>query len=104
MVGLELDRRIFGWITRIVGRKYLPVRSFLSLVISQLADTTLFSFLALYGVVASVTDVIIVATVIKIVVAVCATPFTALARPIVRFVRGRSGPCCGGGDCGMIYR
>ena len=52
-------------------------------LISQLADTILFSFLGLYGLVHSLFDIIIMSYLIKVIVIFCMAPFTILVRKVI---------------------
>lgn len=61
----------------------LTLRNYISVGVSQLLDTVLFSFLGLYGIVDPLWSIIVVSYSIKVVVIVCATPFIALSRYII---------------------
>jgi uncharacterized integral membrane protein (TIGR00697 family) len=61
----KLDLHLFGWLQSIFQGKYLPFRIGISLVITQFLDTVLFSIFGLYGLVASLWDVIIMSFFIK---------------------------------------
>ncbi len=60
----------------------LPLKNGISLVLSQLIDTVLFSYFGLYGNVASMFDIIVISFMIKVIVVFCMTPFVALTRRI----------------------
>ncbi|MFY7842880.1 MAG: queuosine precursor transporter [Rhabdochlamydiaceae bacterium] len=60
------------------------LRSAASLIISQLIDTLLFTFLGLYGYVASVKDVIVLSFCIKVFVILCMIPLTIFTKKIIR--------------------
>lgn len=64
--------------------KYLSTRMTVSLLISQLYDTILFSCLALYGIVESIFSVILVSYLIKVIITMILTPFTHLCKKMVR--------------------
>lgn len=76
----HFDVRCFGWISRVLPRSPFPLRSSISLTISQLIDTILFSFLGLYGIVGSVTDVILVSFFLKVCVIFTLGPLMGLMR------------------------
>lgn len=61
----QFDLRFFGWLTRILPGQSFSVRSTFSLIVSQGLDTLLFTFLGLYGLVASTVDVLFVSFFIK---------------------------------------
>lgn len=62
----------------------MSVRNGLSLLIAQLFDTLLFSFLGLYGIVTSLTTIIIFSYCIKVLVIASTLPFTQLSRRIAK--------------------
>lgn len=68
----QLDVRIFSFLKGFSGLSF-PVRAGLSLVVSQFIDTVLFSFAGLYGIVGSITDIIVVSFLIKTLVILCFT-------------------------------
>lgn len=76
----HFDVRCFGWISRILPRSPFPLRSSISLTISQLIDTILFSFLGLYGIVNSVTDIILVSFFLKVCIIFTLGPLMGLMR------------------------
>jgi len=76
----HLDVRCFGWISRILPRSSFPLRSSLSLTLSQLVDTILFSFLGLYGIVNSILDIILISFLIKACVIFTLGPLMGLMR------------------------
>lgn len=79
-----LDMQLYAFLNKICAGRYLVVRSMLSLVISQFLDTVLFSFAALYGIVGSVTDIIIVSYIIKIACIFLTLPFIVFAQRFIR--------------------
>lgn len=76
------DAQLFSILKQLFNSKYLVIRNIISLTCSQLLDTILFSYLALYGIVESVWHVIIVSFIIKLFVIACNTPFIALAKKV----------------------
>jgi uncharacterized integral membrane protein (TIGR00697 family) len=80
----QLDLRLFGALRKRCASAPLMVRNSLSLLLSQLLDTVLFSFLGLWGLVACLTDVICVSFFLKVLIILALAPFTALCRRLVR--------------------
>ncbi len=78
------DTRLYQLLKLWSNGSYLMARNICSLVCSQLIDTILFSFLGLYGTVHSVTEIIVVSFVIKIITIFCMTPFTSLATMLLK--------------------
>ena len=75
----QIDLRFYGLL-----KKYsVPARGALALCVSQLLDTSLFSLLGLYGIVASLSDIILVSFLVKLAIIGCMTPLTALSKKIV---------------------
>lgn len=64
--------------------KHLSIRMTVSLLISQLYDTILFSCLALYGIVESISSIVLVSYLIKVIVTMILTPFTHLCKKMVK--------------------
>jgi len=79
-----LDYHLYGFLKRLFAGCYLLLRSYTSLIIVQLFDTVLFSFLGLYGIISNIGNVIILSFAIKMVVIFIATPFVALSKKLVR--------------------
>lgn len=71
----QFDIRFFDWVKRIFPHASFALRSAMTLIISQFLDTLLFSFAGLYGIVASIIDIILISYLIKIVVIFCFTSF-----------------------------
>ncbi len=80
----QLDVRLFCWLKHRFGGWPLALRTGISLVISQTFDTVLFSFLGLYGTVASIEHIVIMSLLIKAVVIGCSMPFVAVSRRFAR--------------------
>ncbi|MFI0434782.1 MAG: queuosine precursor transporter [Parachlamydiaceae bacterium] len=73
----QIDIRFFAFLKKTLPHLDFGWRSLISLVLSQLLDTVLFSFAGLYGVVTSVIDIIAVSFLIKMIVIFS---FTSCAR------------------------
>jgi hypothetical protein len=76
----QVDVRLFSFFQKWFKGGALPLRLALSLLISQTIDTVLFSFFGLYGIVASLSDIILVSLLIKVIAIGASTPFIALIR------------------------
>lgn len=79
-----LDTYLYGFLNRFFTGRYLVLRSMISLLVSQLLDTILFSITALYGIVGSVTHIIIVSYAIKVICIIITLPVIALAQRFIR--------------------
>lgn len=84
IISQRLDVFIYG-----ILKKRLPEKAFIfrfggASLISQLVDTVLFSFLALYGLIHSMTDIIIMSYLIKVSIIFCMAPFTQFAKRFYR--------------------
>ncbi len=78
----QVDMRLFGWLKIRFISLHLVWRTSICLLTSQLLDTVLFSFLGLYGLVEQIGSIIAVSLTLKLIIAACSTPFTALARKV----------------------
>jgi queuosine precursor transporter len=81
-VGLNVNRIAFRILKPVVGKRWISVATFLSISISQVLDSVVFTVIALAGMVASIWHIIFVSTAIKIVAAMMLAPFIRLARLI----------------------
>lgn len=79
-----LDYRIYGFLKHALPHQSLVFRNYISIGVTQLIDTILFSFLGLYGMVASLASIIIVSYTIKVVSLLCVAPFVALSKYVYR--------------------
>lgn len=68
------DIAFFSFLKKSLPNASFLARTWISLVISQALDTTLFSFLGLYGIVGSITDILLMSFCIKLVLIFCLTP------------------------------
>lgn len=80
----KIDMELFGWV-----RKRLPkVPFFLPFAIAslftQFLDTLFFSFGALYGIIHSMQDIIIMSYTIKVIIIFTIAPFTLLVKKLIR--------------------
>lgn len=78
----QFDIRFYALLKKGLSKAPLMLRNGLSLVLSQLLDTALFSVLGLYGLVDSLADIILFSFVIKLFIILSITPFITLSRYI----------------------
>ena len=69
----QFDIRFFAFLKRMFPKASFALRTAVALVISQFFDTVLFSFAGLYGIVASIVDVILLSFLVKVTVIFCTT-------------------------------
>ncbi|MFC1854382.1 queuosine precursor transporter [Candidatus Dependentiae bacterium] len=81
---MRINSLVFYVVPSFLGLKVLWLRNLVSIGLSQFADTAIFAFLGLYGLVESVWQIIFVATTIKILVVSLASPFSEIARFLVK--------------------
>jgi queuosine precursor transporter len=82
-----LDLTLFNFLRKKTTGKYLTLRTVLVLLVSQIVDTLLFTFIGLYGLVASTSHVIILSLAAKIVVIFCSAPFVSLSKKVRKHVQ-----------------
>jgi uncharacterized integral membrane protein (TIGR00697 family) len=78
-----IDIQIYGFLKEKTEGKYFTLRNYFSLSLSQLIDTILFSFLGLYGIVAQISDIIVLSYSIKLLTIFCMSPFLIFAKRLV---------------------
>ena len=78
----QFDIRFYSVLKKGLSRAPLMVRNGISLIISQLLDTALFSVLGLYGLVDSLADIILFSFAVKLFIIFSITPFISLSRYI----------------------
>lgn len=71
----QLDILFFSFLKRVLPNSKFAMRVTISMIVSQLFDTILFSLAGLYGIVESVVDIIVLSFSVKLVVIFCVTPF-----------------------------
>ncbi|MBA3816005.1 MAG: queuosine precursor transporter [Parachlamydiaceae bacterium] len=76
----QVDIRFFAFLQKSMPGASFAIRAGISLVVSQFLDTFLFSFAGLYGVVASVFDIILLSYLIKLIVVFCFTVCIRIAK------------------------
>ncbi len=76
----QIDIRFFAFLKNMMPQTSFAWRSAIALVVSQFLDTVLFSFAGLYGIVASIFDIIFVSFLIKLIVIFFFTSFVRWAK------------------------
>ncbi len=76
------DATLYGYLKQNMHSRFYIMRNYISVSLSQLLDTVLFSFLGLYGLVENVWHIIVVSYVIKLAIVGLATPFLMLSRNV----------------------
>jgi uncharacterized integral membrane protein (TIGR00697 family) len=76
----KCDIKLFGWLKLHLASSSFALRTFCSLLISQALDTALFSFLGLYGIVASFFDVLLISFLLKAAIIFSLSPMTYFTR------------------------
>ena len=79
----KIDLVFFGYLKARFGGRYLALRMGAALLLSQGIDTVLFTFAGLYGIVASLLDVILVSFAMKCLVIGCSAPLAALSKRFI---------------------
>ena len=76
----RLDIYFFSFLKKIFKAKYLPLRMGISSIVVQFIDTLLFSFLALWGIVDHIFDIILFSFIIKSLVIIFSASFMKLSK------------------------
>jgi uncharacterized integral membrane protein (TIGR00697 family) len=84
-LALKCSQVLYAFFKKRFSKKYVVLRNMMTITISQLLDTVLFTLLALYGVVESVVSVMMLSFAIKMIIIVISTPFVGFSK---RFFRG----------------
>lgn len=79
----QIDLRLFGTLKQKFPRLPLSARNGLSLSVTQLLDTALFSFLGLWGLVAHLFDVIFISFLIKLAIIALMSPLTHFSKRFI---------------------
>ena len=80
----KIDIELFGWIKKRLPRVPFFVPFALAAVVSQFLDTVFFSTVALYGIVHSLRDIILMSYTVKILTVLTIAPFTLLVKKLMR--------------------
>lgn len=76
----QVDVRLYGLMKKALPTASFPVRNTLSITFSQLLDTTLFTFLGLYGLVTSIGDILLFSFAIKLLIVLLMMPALSLIK------------------------
>jgi uncharacterized integral membrane protein (TIGR00697 family) len=79
----QVDVRLFGFLKSKLSAPF-TVRNIISLLITQLLDTVLFSFLGLYGLVSSISEIILISFLLKLLILVLLSPITIFSKKFIR--------------------
>jgi uncharacterized integral membrane protein (TIGR00697 family) len=79
-----IDYYLYGLLKHYWSVRFLVMRNYASMMLSQLFDTVAFSFLGLYGIIDHIGEIIVISYSIKIVAILLSTPFIALSRSIAK--------------------
>ena len=80
----KLDVELFGFLKKKLSGKALILRFGGASLLTQLIDTVLFSIIALYGLVHSMGDIILMSYLIKVIIILCLAPFTTIAKRLIQ--------------------
>ncbi|WP_194847711.1 queuosine precursor transporter [Candidatus Neptunochlamydia vexilliferae] len=81
----KLNIELFGWLRSKLPHTPFWIPFISASLITQLIDTVSFSFMALYGIVHSMKDIIMMSYLIKVATIFCMAPFTSLAKKLVKY-------------------
>lgn len=84
LVVQHIDSWLYAQLKKAFSSNYLVLRNYISVGLSQLLDTVLFSFLGLYGIVDSILEIIVISYVIKLATIIVATPFVLWSKKMVQ--------------------
>ncbi len=79
----QFDVRFYSWLRRRFHGMHLTWRTTISLIISQGIDTVLFTILGLSGVIDHLFSIIVMSFMIKVIIAICAAPFTLISKKLM---------------------
>ncbi len=82
LIAQMCDYLLYGFLRKLWHKRFIVVRNMLSLLTSQLIDTVLFTYLALYGIIEELNQIILISYTIKVIVIVLSSPFIKLAARI----------------------
>ncbi|MFH1644536.1 MAG: queuosine precursor transporter [bacterium] len=83
----RLDVFVYGFLKSFFNDKYLWARNVSALILSQIIDTALFSFLGLYGIVASLFDVMFLSLIVKVSIIFLSSPVVILSKKLINKLR-----------------
>ena len=83
LIAQYCDYLLYGFLKKLLHDRLLVIRNYASIMITQLLDTVLFSFLGLYGLVDNIWHIIIISYSVKLLAILIATPCVALSKKFV---------------------
>ena len=83
-IASRFDVIFFGFLKKIFKDKFLVFRMGFSAILTQLLDTTLFTFLALFKEAKSILDIILFSFIIKCIIILIAVPFMKLSKTLIK--------------------
>ncbi len=90
LISQSVDYLVYGFLKKKLINRFLLIRNYGSMLISQLIDTILFSFLGLHGIVDSMGEIIIISYAIKVIAIALAAPFATLSRLFVKKITSKT--------------
>jgi queuosine precursor transporter len=87
LMAQTIDYHLYGLLKKHWSKRFLVIRNYTSIMISQLFDTIAFSFLGLYGIVDHIGEIIVISYTIKLLALLLSTPCIALSRRIARIAK-----------------
>tara|TARA_Y100000768_G_scaffold303755_1_gene237678 strand:+ start:688 stop:1362 length:675 start_codon:yes stop_codon:yes gene_type:complete len=86
-ISQQINLRLYRWFREAFPQQSLPMANAFSLGISQIADTALFLFAALYGIASQLLELFIISYLIKAITILLFSPFSAFVLKNERFTR-----------------
>ncbi|NGX34249.1 MAG: hypothetical protein K1060chlam1_00600 [Candidatus Anoxychlamydiales bacterium] len=83
----RLDIYFFSFLKKIFNQKFLPLRMGISSIVVQFIDTVLFSFLALWGIVDHIFDIILFSFIIKSLVIIFSVSFMRFSKYFMKKIK-----------------
>lgn len=84
VIAMQLNLSLFEYLKRKLGDNFFGVSSFIALTTSQILDTALFTVLALYGTVQSVSSIILFSSIVKVAAIAISIPTVTLASSFIK--------------------
>jgi uncharacterized integral membrane protein (TIGR00697 family) len=82
LISQSVDYWLYGILQRSRLSRFLVLRNYGSILVSQLIDTVLFSLFGLYGLVDSIVHIIVISYAVKVLAIIITVPFIALSKRI----------------------
>ncbi len=80
----KLDMELFGFLKKRLTKLPFFIPFVCASLVTQLLDTILFSYIALYGIVHSMKDIIVMSYLVKVTIIFCMAPFTLIVKRLIR--------------------